>query len=126
MEGEALENVKEYKYLGIMINKKNCTFTPAIKALKIKATRALYAIKAKVNINRLPIKMALKLFDSLVKPILLYASETWEPFLDNDNEKWEHNEIEKVHVQFLKQLIGVNRSATNLLVRGETTDTHYN
>ena len=120
MEGEALENVKEYKYLGIMINKKNCTFTPAIKALKIKATRALYAIKAKVNINRLPIKMALKLFDSLVKPILLYASETWEPFLDNDYEKWEHNEIEKVHVQFLKQLIGVNRSATNLLVRGET------
>ena len=103
-----------------MINKKNCTFTPAIKALRIKATRALYAIKAKININRLPVKMALKLFDSLVKPILLYASETWEPFLDNDYDKWEHNEIEKVHVQFLKQLLGVNRSATNILVRGET------
>jgi hypothetical protein len=120
IEGEELENVKEYKYLGITINKKNCTFTPAIKALRIKATRALYAIKAKVNINRLPIKMALKLFDSLVKPILLYASETWEPFLNNDYDKWDHNEIEKVHLQFLKQIIGVNRSTTNILVRGET------
>ena len=120
INGEKLENVKEYKYLGIIINKKNCTFSPAIKALRQKGTRALYAIKAKVTINRLPIKMALKLFDSLVKPILLYASETWEPFLDNDYDKWDHNEIEKVHLQFLKHILGVNRSTTNILVRGET------
>ena len=45
IDGMNLENTKEYKYLGIMINKKNCTFSPAIKALRIKATRALYAIK---------------------------------------------------------------------------------
>ena len=120
MGGEVLENVKEYKYLGIIINKKNCTFTPSIKALRNKATRALYAIKAKVNIHRLPIKMAFKLFDALIKPILLYASEVWEPFIDNDYDKWDHNEIEKVHTQFIKQLLGVNRSTTNILVRGET------
>ena len=114
-----LENTKEYKYLGIMINKKNCTFSPAIKALRIKATRALYAIKAKININNLPIKLALKLFDALVKPILLYASEIWEPFLNQDYDKWDGNEVEKVHLQFLKQILGVNRSTTNILVRGE-------
>ena len=119
INGVSLENTREYKYLGIVINKKNCTFTPAINALRIKATRALYAIKAKVNISKLPIKMALKLFDSLIKPILLYASETWEPFLNNNYDKWDHNEIEKVHLQFLKQILGVNRSTTNLLVRGE-------
>ena len=120
IDGKNLENTREYKYLGITINKKNCTFVPATKNLRIKATRALYAIKTKVNINRLPIRMALKLFDALVKPILLYASETWEPFLDNDYDKWDYNEIEKVHLQFLKQLLGVNRSTTNILVRGET------
>ena len=121
IDGIPLENAKDYKYLGIMINKKNCTFSPAIKALRIKSTRALYAIKSKVNINRLPIKVALKLFDALVKPILLYASEIWEPFLDNDYDKWDNNEIEKVHLQFLKQLLGVNRSTTSILVRGELT-----
>ena len=119
IDGIPLENAKDYKYLGIMINKKNCTFSPAIKALRIKSTRALYAIKSKVNINRLPIKLALKLFDALVKPILLYASEIWEPFLNNDYDKWDNNEIEKVHLQFLKQLLGVNRSTTSILVRGE-------
>ena len=33
IDGVDLENTKEYKYLGIMINKKNCTFSPAIKAI---------------------------------------------------------------------------------------------
>ena len=118
--GIPLENTKEYKYLGILLNKKNCTFTQATKALKIKATRALYAIKGKVNINQLPIKVAFTLFDYLVKPILLYASETWEPFLNLDHEKWDYQDIEKVHLQLLKQILGVNRSTTNVLVRGET------
>ena len=119
IDGNNLENTREYKYLGIMINKKNCTFSPAIKALRIKATRAIYAIKAKINMNNLPIKIALKLFDALVKPILLYASEIWEPFLNQDYDKWDRNEVEKVHLQFMKQIMGVNRSTTNILVRGE-------
>ena len=60
------------------------------------------------------------MFDYLVKPILLYASETWEPFLNLDHEKWDYQDIEKVHLQLLKQILGVNRSTTNVLVRGET------
>ena len=119
IDGINLENTKDYKYLGIMINKKNCPFLPATKALEIKATRALYAIKSKININYLPIKLALKIFDALVKPILLYASEIWAPFLNHDYDKWDGNDIEKVHLQYLKQLLGVNRSTTNILVRGE-------
>ena len=114
-----LQNVKEYKYLGIIVNKKNCTFNPAIKALKTKATRAIYAIKSKVNIHKLPIRIAMKLFDALIKSILLYASETWEPFLDQDYDQWNSNDIERTHLQFIKQILGVNRSTTNILVRGE-------
>ena len=61
----------------------------------------------------------MKLFDALVKPILLYASEIWEPFLNQDYDKWDRNKVEKVHLQFMKQIMGVNRSVTNILVRGE-------
>ena len=63
--------------------------------------------------------MALKLFDSLIRPILLYASEVWEPFLNHDTAKWDYNVIEKIHMQFIKRILGVNRSTTNILVRGE-------
>ena len=55
MNGIELENVKEFKYLGITIHKKLCQFTPTLEHFKIKATRALYALRAKININSLPI-----------------------------------------------------------------------
>ena len=79
----------------------------------------MYALRAKVNINNLPIKVAFKLFDSIIKPILLYGSEVWEPFLNQDATKWDQNEVEKTYIQFLKQVLGVNRSTSTVMVRGE-------
>ena len=116
---ETLENTKEYKYLGITIHKKNCSFNPALKYLRTKAVRALYALRSKVDINKLPIPIATKLFDALIKPILLYASEVWEPFVKNSPDDWDKNEIEKTYTQFLKQILGVNRTTTTAMVRGE-------
>ena len=119
INGTPLENTKEYKYLGIPVHKKNCSFNTALKYLRTKATRALFAIRSKVNITQLPVKIALKLFDALIKPILLYASEVWEPFVNNESEQWDKNDIERTHLLFLKQILGVNRSATTTMVRGE-------
>ena len=39
--------------------------------------------------------------------------------LENDYKKWELSSIEKVHTQFLKRMLGVNYSTTNILVRRE-------
>ena len=117
--GETLENTKEYKYLGITIHKKNCSFNPALKYLRTKAVRALYALRSKIDIKKLPIPTALKLFDALIKPILLYASEVWEPFVKNNPDDWDKSEIERTYTQFLKQLLGVNRTTTTIMVRGE-------
>ena len=114
-----LEHAKEIKYLGIMLNKRNCVFTSNTNYLKTNATRTMYALRSKMNINRLPLQVALKLFDATIKPILLYASEVWEPFLHQESGMWDYNELEKTHLQFLKPILGVNRSTTNIRVRGE-------
>jgi hypothetical protein len=119
VNGIKLENVKEFKYLGITVHKKSCSFTPTLKYLRLKATRALYALKSKINFTNLPIKVALKLFDAIIKPILLYGSEVWEPFLHQDDKKWDQNDIERTYLLFLKQILGVNRSTTTAMVRGE-------
>ena len=119
VNGAALENVKEFKYLGITVHKKSCSFTPTLNHFKVKATRALYALRSKINFTNLPIKVALKLYDAIIKPILLYGSEVWEPFLNQDNIKWDQNDIERTYLRFLKQTLGVNRSATTTMVRGE-------
>ena len=118
INNQKIDNTKEYKYLGITINKKE-SFLPALGDLSCKAKRAIYAMNSKINIRFLSTKTLIRLFDSLICPILLYGSEIWEPFLNESNDKWDKNEIEKVHTQFLKRIIGVNRSTSNAMVRGD-------
>ena len=113
-----LENADKYKYLGLTINKKG-SFSPALEDLSCKAKRAIYAMNSKMNLRFLSIKSQIKLFDSLVCPILLYGSEVWEPFINQSDDKWDNSEIEKVHTQFLKRIIGVNRSTSNIMVRAD-------
>ena len=92
-----IENVKKYKYLGITINAKNCSLNPTQIDLSCKATNAFYAINSNIPLKLMPIKTELKIFDACISPILLYGSEVWCTFLDNDYKKWELSPIEKVH-----------------------------
>ena len=113
-----LDNVVKYKYLGLTINKKG-SFLPSLEDLSCKAKRAIYAMNSKINLRFLSIKTQLNLFDRLVCPILLYGSEVWEPFVNQNQDKWDNSAIEKVHTQFLKRILGVNRSTSNIMVRAD-------
>ena len=52
---------------------------------------------------------SLNLFDSLVKPILLYASDFWGPLKLPAN-----NPIENLQMRIFKDLLGVSRQTTNI------------
>lgn len=118
LNNEDIELTNDYKYLGITINKKG-NFTPTLTNLSNRATRAIYAVYSKIDKKIISPHTQLKLFDHLIAPILLYGSEIWAPYLNLNPDKWENNEIEKVHNQFMKRCLGVNRSTTNALVKGE-------
>ena len=47
------------------------------------------------------------------------GSEIWGAYTNIDQNKWESTPIEKLHTQLIKRILGVNRSTTNILVRGE-------
>ena len=72
-----LENVCEYRYLGFI-------FTPSgeirtgLQDLRDRAFKAFQAVKGKMgeSFNR-DVITALSLYDSLIKPILTYASDFW-------------------------------------------------
>ena len=114
-----LQNVKSMKYLGFTITSKNCSFLPTLEDLSIKVKRLIYALNCKIKISRFPIKLALKLFDALIKPILLYGAEVWGPYLDSDFNKWETSKIEMAHTQFLKRVLGCSFHTSNIMTRGE-------
>ena len=119
INNQIIENVKEFKYLGIAINRKG-SFKPTLEDLSCKGSRALYAIASKIHLKDTPIKTMIKIFDSCIAPILLYGSEICAPYITHDYTKWESTPIERIHTQYLKRLLGVNRSTTNILVREQT------
>jgi hypothetical protein len=77
----------------------NGSFVHTKKKLVEQAQKALYAVYYKIRNLQLPIDLQLKIFDSLVAPILSYGSEVWGVG-KNDN-------IENVHLQFLKRISGI-------------------
>ena len=118
IENTPLENVTDYTYLGLNIDA-SCSFKGTHKLLASKANRAIFALNSRFKLKLLPVKAALKLFDSTISPILLYGSEVWGAYEILSVDYWDKDDIEKVHTQFLKRILGVNRSTTNILVRGE-------
>jgi hypothetical protein len=58
------------------------------------------------------------LFDSLVKPILLYGSEVW----GYENLKI----LERVHLQFCKRILNLRLSTPNVMVYGGLQVTKFN
>jgi hypothetical protein len=69
-----------------------------------KALLAVYRKNRNISIH---VDLQLKLFDSLVSPILLYASEEWS---------FENKEsIEKVHLQFCKNILKLRSTTPNYM-----------
>ena len=81
LNGKLLKQVKEFKYLGLLITAKNDSATNIKRRLGL-ATGA--------NLTRYgkSVKLATKmrLLDALVLPVALYGSETWTR-TQNDNSK---------------------------------------
>ena len=126
--GNQIEIVDSYQYLGIKF-KPSGSFKFAVGELFDKANRAWFAISNVLyQHKKLAVKKALQLFDSLIKPIFLYAAEFWLPFiipkkgLANTNSLlrfWENFQPEMLNQKLCRMLLGVHKKCTRLAVLGE-------
>ena len=73
INGSELEEVKEYKYLGTVINNSG-SFRQNELYLKKKGVRASFSLLKNIGLNMKP-SSSVKLFEKLIQPILLYNSE---------------------------------------------------
>ena len=118
-----IENVQQYKYLGF-------TFTCSgsnnvgINNLITQAKKAWFAIQYYISGSKNKnIQTYLHLFDTQVKPIMLYACETWADSLTDDEnitKTIQKCQLEKFHMSVLKRLLGVHRRTTNIALLLET------
>ena len=134
--GKPLKVTDTYCYLGIILHKSGELKTAQL-SLKVKSMRAFMGLKRTVMRSKLSFKALTTLFDSLVKPIILYGAPIWTPTsvinksiikhlnskpvdVKNFISKINRTNSEKVHLSFLKWSLGVHRKASNIGVWGET------
>ena len=65
------------------------------------------------EIKRLPLKLANKVFDTLILLILTHNSEVWGAYLKHDLNKLDQFNFQKVHLKFCKVYLGLNRKTVN-------------
>ena len=109
IDNGTIETTNSYKYLGLI-------FTPSgeivsgLKDLRDRAMRAYHKLKHKMGHHfRLHPRTTLALFDSLIKPILLYSFDFWGCLKIPKN-----NPIENMYMKFCKALLGVQKQTSNI------------
>ena len=109
-DGTQLEIVDSFIYLGVRLSS-NGSFFKAQKHLSEQASKALYSLNSLFDKTCLCIEDKLRLFDALILPIMNYGCEVWG-FHDSQD-------VEKVHIRFLKRILGVRQQTCNMAVYGE-------
>ncbi len=113
-----LQYALQYNYLGLVLTPTG-NFNLAIKALLVKASRALHAIRTKLFKIDIPIRIWTKIFDSVILPIALYGSEIWGPTSNYSHKDWHKHPLEALHVEFCRSILHVHRNTPNNACRAE-------
>ena len=122
--------VRKYCYLGIQFSL-NGSFKHAIDELRKKALRAFFSIRRIVDTRALKTSTMLKLIDSLVKPVAMYACQIWlpstaivkemaKPDCFNVPQCATKDAFEITHLKMLKWILGVHKNTNNNFCYGDT------
>jgi hypothetical protein len=76
VQGEALEEVDSFTYLGSILDKQGGTDAD-VRTRIGKARAAFHQLKNTWGSSEISITTKIRLFNTIVKPILLYGAETW-------------------------------------------------
>ena len=104
-----LDTVRSFKYLGFLLTPSG-EIKSGLKDLRDRAMKAFFKLKTTMGVAfNQNVTTTLFLLDTLIKPILLYASDFWGCLkLPKDNP------IENFHHMACKHILGVQKQTTNI------------
>ena len=103
------DNVRKYKYLGFIITPSG-EIQSGLEDLRIRGLRAMNKLKSTLGpLFRKDVQTTFHLYNTMVKPIILYCSDFWGCL-----KLPKSNPIEKLHNMFCKQLLGVQKQTPNI------------
>ena len=123
-----LENCPSYCYLGTVFSESG-SLNAAADTLKDKARSAMFSLLKQVYKNKsCNLDIMIDLFDKMVVPIAAYNSEVWGVYCIPNNANFASwfefdnitkSPIEKLHIQFIKMMLGVNKRTSNWATMSE-------
>ena len=121
-----LEQANKYCYLGVILTPTG-SFLQTLEYLHDKATRAYFSIHSSLKrIQCFSVQTYLKIFNSVIIPILTYSSELWGAYFKrngftslNNLFKNESQLIEKLHNRFCKTILKVKKTTSVFACRAE-------
>lgn len=109
-DGRQLDIVSDFNYLGTVLHY-NGSFSSNQQTLAGKSLKAMNVLLQQIKKLDFTPKTLCQLFDAFVSSTANYACEVW----GNTKSK----EIERIHLKFCKQILGVKLSTSNAGVYGE-------
>lgn len=108
-----IEISENYKYLGCLFQSEGNIFKEHLNSVITKASRATFNVQKYCKpLGSPPPSLVLKLFNSLVVPVLEYGSEIWSAGTNTDC-------IDVFQVKFIKRMLKLRQQTATLAVLGE-------
>ena len=112
---EEIQIRTEYKYLGTIISTATSNiFKKNQEHLADKTRNALFALNSHIQntVGQLHPSLAFKMYDAQISPIMEYMSEVWY-------QKKTLDELEKIHLAFIKSILRVKMSSSTHAIYSE-------
>lgn len=122
-----IECVSSYRYLGVYFTASG-SFHLMRNELYNKALKAYYKLRGDFLSLNPSVKSCLHIFNHTLQPILLYNSEIWGSYCAsvakirssfNFENIYKNVQCEKLHIKFVKNILGVNKKSVNFAVLSE-------
>ena len=77
-------------------------------------------MQSRENVNfQIPVKIWLKIFDSVIQPIALYGSEVWSPLNHQSYTHWDKHPTESLLAEFCRLILHIHRKTPTNACRAE-------
>ena len=112
-----IEKSEQYKYLGVVYSTKsaNNVLKETFSHLASQAGKAIFSLRKQSRpvVGKLSPTIAFKAFDCQILSILEYGSDIW--YTGDDV-----NDLEKIHLKFIKSTLGVRKQTPTPAIYGDT------
>ena len=99
-QGTSLRQVNKFKYLGATISEEGCS-EEAVRARVSAAWGKWRDLSGVISDKKMPWKLKIKLYMTVIRPVLLYGAESWTV------RKKEEQILEKTEMRMLRRIKGV-------------------